>query len=211
MLPTIGGASVANDALHFGSAHPTCCVGRRQKSITSLTVTLVWLRLLRQKHRFNLMYSLIKPVAFNISLNGRVGYFLLSLCGFIGFFIFLVFSRVQLGILYDAINIGLSVVNGCLFFYSLSQLFKMTPRFILSRESLRVNGYFFKTEIELKNIVSCREIRNPRFGLTFIHVKYIDRVNNKVRYAYYDSNGMEPDSIHLCGAIYGRRKPNRLA
>ncbi|WP_140913404.1 hypothetical protein [Methylomonas koyamae] len=139
---------------------------------------------------------------FKVSIKGRIGYFLLSCCGFLGAIVFLVFSKTYVGFIENLIMAIIAALNVFLFLYSISQLIRRRARFLVSKSSLVFDEYFGKKEIRWKTIISYREIKSWRFGITGLLIKYYDESTKANKVACFDTSGMTPDHCRLCDEIY---------
>jgi hypothetical protein len=107
-------------------------------------------------------------LTFNTSIQGRIVYFLLIFCGFLGSIVFFIFTKVNFGIYGKLLFGGISGFNVLLFFYSLLQIFRLSPRIIVSNSSLVIISYLDKQEIKWEKITSITEIGHMMKWLSMV-------------------------------------------
>ncbi len=88
---------------------------------------------------------------------------------------------------------GITGFNVLLLFYSLLQLFKQSPRIIVSNSSLVIISYLGKREIKWGKITSIIEIGRM---MKWLSIRYVDETNNKKSFLL-DVNGLCPDYVQL--------------
>jgi hypothetical protein len=144
-----------------------------------------------------------KPLLFKVSYYGRFGYIVLSLIPLFGsLFLIIPYSEAEklpylMSILFLLLTIGNFGFTG----YLLSQAFRISPRFIATKEALKFNGLLKSKELNWKYIIGCKGRVSYKFGLSSIQIEYIDNVTGKRKKLFADTNGMCPEHNELCSTI----------
>ncbi|MDT4288035.1 hypothetical protein RO575_00520 [Methylomonas sp. MO1] len=144
-----------------------------------------------------------ETLLFHIGYSGRFGYLILGLIAlFSSIFLIIPYNKYQ-NISYWTLFIffTFSVLNFSLFFYSITQACRISPRFIATGKSLKFNGLLTRVEIEWQDIIEYKSTNSLRFGLSSIKILYYDKGNKNRRCLYLDTNGIFPDNSQLYSTI----------
>jgi hypothetical protein len=137
------------------------------------------------------------PGAYYISGYGRFGYFVNILLGlfFIPFLFVINTPNISLGGRLICFLLGLGGLG--LLFYSCSQFFRKSPRFILDDDGFMYRGMFLRTYVLWTNVAWLRIGGGSRNGFVFLNV-HLHSTPRRRKWIRLDVSGMVPNYYSLC-------------
>lgn len=147
--------------------------------------------------------SLMTSTSFRVSLYGRFGYAVMAIFGSIlSLLLVLALSQYQILPLWALAFFGLFFIAGAgIAGYSLSQLFRLTPRFVLSERGFAYRGFVSRFECRWSDIASFRLRYAGGAPLIFLEVVFSNRHRRFCKRVSLDVSGLRPDHRELMGSF----------
>jgi len=142
--------------------------------------------------------------AFQVSLYGRFGYAVMAIFGSIlSLLMGLALSQYQILPVWALAFCGLFCITGAgIAGYSFSQLFRLTPRFVLSEQGFAYRGFISRFECRWSDIASFRLRYAGNSPFIFLEVVFSNGRSKFGKRASLDVSGLSPDHSKLMDSFH---------
>lgn len=149
----------------------------------------------------------MKQLDFYTSLYGRLVYLTLVIfcCFNFAFLIIAFLERVRYFNSLAVIFLSIAILNLFLFVYVLFFLLKISPRFVINKQTIVITHWFVKKIIRVNQIdrfelLSVNTFHRP-FAMDMARLTYRDYASGELKKLFLDVTGLKPDKYVLIGEI----------